>query len=350
MSERRLPDGSLFVPASLLDGQSPFARLTASRDGTYWNLVVPYALASGFFAPHGAQATGLLRYLMLHGSRLLGLVRAGAYRLAQSDASVSGTDEVYGVNVSRFLADNDQADQLDLSLYGTLAAALTPGTYVAGEAASVSPLGGARYRTMYLPPNNDTAATFLETLRSLLVHETRGREGAPRGLELAFATPRAWLRNGKSIVVTDAPTSFGAVSYSIARVENVVHVVVTLPTSAAPATLSLRLRLPTDERLSSVESAGHAIAYDAETGTIDLSGRRGELRLTAAIATHRRKRAAARGGRVCGPAEPSYPQTRRATSPIRRSFASCSTRVIVRAISPDAKPHWGLSASRSSGT
>ena len=58
------------------------AQLTASRDGTYWNLVVPYALASGFFAPHGAEANGLLRYLLRHGSRLLGLVRAGAYRLA----------------------------------------------------------------------------------------------------------------------------------------------------------------------------------------------------------------------------------------------------------------------------
>ena len=283
-SERRLPDGSLFVPAALLDGQSPFARLTASRDGTYWNLVVPYALASGFFAPRGAQATGLLRYLMLHGSRLLGLVRAGAYRLAGSNTSVSGTDEVYGVNVSRFLADNDQADQLDLSLYGTLAAALTPGTYVAGEAASVSPLGGARYRTMYLPPNNDTAATFLETLRSLLVHETRGSEGAPRGLELAFATPRAWLRDGKSIVVTTAPTSFGTVSYSITRTGNVLHVDVSPPASPAPATLGVRLRLPSGEEIAKVELAGRAISYDRDTGTIDLSGRRGELRLTVAVA------------------------------------------------------------------
>ena len=106
-SERRLADGSLFVPAALLDGAAPFQQLTASRDGSYWNLVVPYALASGFFPPHGAQATGLLRYLMNHGSRLLGLVRAGAYRLAGSDASVSGTDEVYGVNVARFLSDAD---------------------------------------------------------------------------------------------------------------------------------------------------------------------------------------------------------------------------------------------------
>ena len=61
LSERRLPDGSLFVPAALLDEGAPFRQLTASRAGSYWNLVVPYALASGFFRPHGAQAAGLLR-------------------------------------------------------------------------------------------------------------------------------------------------------------------------------------------------------------------------------------------------------------------------------------------------
>jgi hypothetical protein len=281
-SQRVLRDRSLYVPASLLDGRPPFTQLTASRDGSYWNLVVPYALASGFFVPHGPRARGLLRYLSLHGSRMLGLVRAGAYRLAGGDRSVSGTDQVYGVNVSRFLADNDEADQLVLSLYGTLAAALTRGTYVSGEAASVTPLHGARYRTMYLPPNNDGAAAFLETLHSLLVHESRSPQGAPRGLELAFATPRAWLANGKSMAVTRAPTSFGPVSYSIARVGDTVQITVTPPEAPAPASLKVRLRLPAGERLSAVELGGAAVPFD-RTGTIDLSGRRGELQVTATL-------------------------------------------------------------------
>ena len=58
-----------------------------------------------------------------HGSRLLGLVRAGAFALYKTPRfPVSGTDQVYGLNVSRFLAENDEPDQLVLSLYGQLAA------------------------------------------------------------------------------------------------------------------------------------------------------------------------------------------------------------------------------------
>jgi len=278
-SDRRLADGSLFVSTSLLDGGAPFRQLTASRDGTYWNLVMPFALASGFFRPGSADANGLLRYLLQHGSRLLGLVRAGAYRLAGSDPSVSGTDQVYGVNVARFLADNDEADQLVLSLYGTLAAALTPGTFISGEAASVTPLGNAFYRTMYLPPNNDGGAAFLELLRLMLVHEIRGTDGSQRGLELAFSTPRAWLEAGKSIVVRNAPTSFGPVSYSLERRQNTVHIDVTPPASPAPTTLRIRVRLPAGQRIATVDLSGHPVSFDAKTSTIDLTGRTGELEL-----------------------------------------------------------------------
>src|SRR4029077_3850104 len=36
-SERRLPDGSLFLPVHLLDGEKPYASLTQERLGSYWN-------------------------------------------------------------------------------------------------------------------------------------------------------------------------------------------------------------------------------------------------------------------------------------------------------------------------
>ncbi|MGI8422059.1 MAG: hypothetical protein ACR2MU_07365 [Gaiellaceae bacterium] len=283
-SERPLPDGSLFVPIRLLDAEKPYASLTQERLGSYWNLVMPYALASGFFAPGSRESTGLLRYMLLHGSRLLGLVRAGGYALYGSDARppISGTDQVYGNSVARFLADNDQADQLVLSLYGNLAAGMTEQTFVSGEAATIAPLDGVSYRSMYLPPNGASSAAFLQTLRLMLVHERTDRDGRPTGLELAYATPRAWLRAGKRIAVSGAPTSFGPVSYSIAAGSRSIHVLVDVPERILGKTLMLRLRLPRVQRITRVTLAGRAFhRFDAARATLDLSGLSGSVELVA---------------------------------------------------------------------
>ena len=230
-SQTWLPDGSLFIPVKLLDGERPYGSVTESRSGSYWNLVAPYAFASGLFSPGSVEAEGALRYLFSHGSRFLGLVRAGAYALygRAEPFPTSGTDQVYGLNVSRFLADNDRPEQLVLSLYGQLAAGMTPGTFIAGEAASIAPLTGEYHRSMYLPPNGAANATFLETLRLLLVHETTDSRGRPVGLELAHATPRGWLAPGKRIAVRATPTTFGPLSYTIRSAERALHVSIDVP-------------------------------------------------------------------------------------------------------------------------
>jgi hypothetical protein len=266
-SQLRLPDGSLFLPVRLLDHGRPYDQLVASRAGSYWNLVAPYALASGLVKPGSPEAEGALRYLLLHGSRLLGLVRAGSYALYGPDAPfpTSGTDQVYGLNVSRFLAANDRPDLLVLSLYGQLAAGMTPGTFVAGEAASVTPLPGAAARSMYLPPNGAANASFLGTLRLLLLHERVDAIGRPVGLELAYATPRAWLAAGKRISVRDAPTSFGPLSYSIRSSRRHVRVSVAVPRRPGLQTLRLRLRLPRGDRIESVTVDGRRVAVRGAT-------------------------------------------------------------------------------------
>jgi hypothetical protein len=279
VSERSLPDGSLFVPLALLEPGNPFEHLTASRAGTYWNLLAPYALASGFFPPYGGQARGTLRYLMHHGTRLLGLVRGGDYKLYDGARyPASGTDEVYGLNVSRFLADNDDPDQLVLSLYGMLGAAMTPNTFVAGEGASIAPLAGRVDRTMLFPPNSAANATCLETLRLMLIHETHNVDGTPTGIELAFATPRSWLAPGRTVSVDNAPTGFGPVSYAIHSLPGHINVTVDAPHAKS---LWLRLRLPPGTELRHVEREGRSLPVEQATATIDLSGLHGRFTLTA---------------------------------------------------------------------
>jgi hypothetical protein len=275
-SETRLPDGSLFIPARLLDGERPYQAISGSRHGTYWNLVVPDALASRILPPHGPEATGVLDYMLGHGSRLAGLVRGDANSLYHHRVKgASGTNEVYGLNVARFLADNDRPDQLVLSLYGALAAGMTDGTFVSGESATVTPLAGAFYRAMYLPPNSTSNAAFLEGLRLMLVHET-----ATPGLELAYATPRAWLAAGKRIRVNGAPTSFGPISYSLDAAVHSVRARLQIPRRAPLRSLSLRLRRPGKQRITRVELNGRAFRqFDAAAETIDLTGRTGSLTL-----------------------------------------------------------------------
>jgi hypothetical protein len=170
-----------------------------------------------------------------------------------------------------------------LSLYGMLGASMTPHTFVSGEAATVSPLRGASYRSMYMPPNTASNSAFLETLRLMLVHETRDRDGTPVGLELAFSTPRPWLGDGKAISVNAAPTSFGELTYDLRREGRRVTGTVVVPSRRPPHTLRLRLRLPHGVKLRAVRVNGHRRPVETGTGTIDLSGMRGALDVAAVL-------------------------------------------------------------------
>ena len=222
-SQRRLGDGSLFLPMRLDSGEVPYDTVTESRAGSYWNLVAPYALASGLFQPRSRAGPGRARAICCRTDRGSSGWCAPAASRSTGPARTRRVGHRPGVRREPVAVPGRarmSADQLVLSLYGQLAAGMTPNTFVAGEAASVAPLDGLRYRAMYLPPNASPNDSFLETLRLMLVQDPVA------GLRLAFATPRGWLDAGKRIAVTAAPTAFGPVSYSLtasARRGAVVH-------------------------------------------------------------------------------------------------------------------------------
>jgi hypothetical protein len=139
---------------------------------------------------------------------------------------------------------------------------------------------------MYLPPNNTANASFLEKLRLMLVHEARDASGRARGLELAFATPRAWLEPGRRIEVRQAPTAFGPVSYTIASSKGSVAVTLNVPSRARLQTLRLRLRLPHAQRIASVSLNGRPFSrFSSSNATIDLSGLTGSLEIAVKVPT-----------------------------------------------------------------
>jgi hypothetical protein len=137
---------------------------------------------------------------------------------------------------------------------------------------------------MYMPPNLGANASYLETLRQTLVHERRGRFGGPAGLDLAFSTPRAWLADGKDVSVTGAPTSFGKVSYSLARRGSSIDIHAVLP---AHAHARLRLRVPAGERVVSVSLGARRLPFSA-AATVDLGALHGAVVLRAGVTRGRR--------------------------------------------------------------
>jgi hypothetical protein len=132
---------------------------------------------------------------------------------------------------------------------------------------------------MYMPPNSGANASYLETFRQMLIHERRGRFGAPAGLDLAFSTPRAWLADGKDVSVADAPTSFGKVSYSLSRRGSSIDIRVVLPVHAHAR---LRIRVPAGERVASLWLGARHLPFSA-AATVDLRALHGAVTLRAVL-------------------------------------------------------------------
>ena len=96
-SQRRLGTARSSSRRACSTASQPYGSLTA---GALGQLLEPrHAVRARVrdLRPGSREAAGVLKYMLRHGSRLLGLVRAGAYALyGQPVYPVSGTDQVYG--------------------------------------------------------------------------------------------------------------------------------------------------------------------------------------------------------------------------------------------------------------
>jgi hypothetical protein len=106
----------------------------------------------------------------------------------------------------------------------------------------------------YMPPSTDGA--WFELYRNMLVNELHG-EGT---LFIGQAVPRAWLKSGQVVKVTDAPTCFGPVSFQIwnpAKTQTL-RATVELRGHRAPDILRVRLRHPEGRRFRAIHVNGRA--------------------------------------------------------------------------------------------
>jgi hypothetical protein len=134
--------------------------------------------------------------------------------------------------------------------------------------------GDAHGRSFYLPPNSTSSATWLVTLRYLLVQDWDLDEDArPDTLRLLFAAPRRWLADGSQIRVENAPTQFGPVSFRAESKlsEGLIEVQIAPPPLPVKK-MFVRAPLPDGWKVESVQIDGiRARLMDGDT--VDFSGR-----------------------------------------------------------------------------
>jgi hypothetical protein len=272
-----------FVPIALSGEENPHDPIWATTIGSYWNLMINYVLGSGVFTADSQSATDILHYLQHRGGLCMGMLRA---RATPGNYWVYGgrINDLYGMRYALALLQRDEPDRALVSFYGKLAQGMTRDTFIGCEGSSIGAVDQFG-RQMMLPPNSTANANFLQQLRYLLVQDyDLDDDGRAETLRLAFATPRAWLRDGGRIRVGKAATEFGEVSFVIesSMGKGFVDAEVELPARPPQRTL-LRLRLPDGKKIASAESGDRALKVDAGE-TIDLTGLGGKVAIRAKVA------------------------------------------------------------------
>lgn len=269
-----------FHPVALGNEEEPHDPITATRIGSYWNLIIGYVLTSGVFPFDSSIASDIVRYQQLHGGLCMGMIRCLSEKSFWIDQH--NVDDLYGVRYALMLQQRDEPDRALVSFYGKLAQGMTRDTFIGAEGTAIMPFDEFG-RQMYLPPNSAANANFLLQLRSLLVQDwDMDDDGKPETLRLLFATPRQWLADGKTITVRRAPTAFGELSMSVHSAIDTGSVTaeIQLPPRPPKETL-LRFRLPKGYKIISASAADRQV--DVTSETMKLTGLSGSIKIKATV-------------------------------------------------------------------
>ncbi|HEX6961603.1 MAG TPA: hypothetical protein VF175_07030, partial [Lacipirellula sp.] len=157
-----------FIPLALLANEPPHDPLTATRMGSYYNLMAPYIIGSEIFGQNSERENWLIGYLEQHGAIAMGMIRSmphqGQFR------GEPGINPLYGLRYSLALLRRDEREKAITGFYGHLAHGMTRDTYIGGEGSRFLH-GDSDGRSFYLPPNSSSNAAWLVTLRNLLVQD-----------------------------------------------------------------------------------------------------------------------------------------------------------------------------------
>jgi hypothetical protein len=272
-----------FIPVALLSDEPAHDPLTATRQGSYYNLICPYVIGSDIFGQGSEREDWLLGYLQNHGAIAMGMIRTTPHQ-GQFDGE-PGVNPLYGLRYQLALLRRDEHEKALVGFYGQLAQGMTRGTYIGGEGSRFLH-GDTDGRSLYLPPNSSSNAAWLLTLRNLLIQDwDLDEDGKPDTLRLLFAVPRRWLNDNQKIYVENAPTQFGRVSCHLESKLRAGYVEVHVTPPPRPAkTILLRAPLPAGWQVESADVDGKRAALVDGT-TVELTGRTEPLTVKFAVRT-----------------------------------------------------------------
>lgn len=208
------------------DQTEPIDRLTADRHASYCNYrYLPEMLSAGVLPAE--LVTKVAQWRRAHGGELL----AGT-RFEQQ------MDDWPALHYARGLLETDDIDHYLLLMYGHWAHHCAQGTLSSYEQVRVEPDGSGTRRMVagQVVPCQVMVPTML---RWALVYEERDAEV----LWLGKAMPRRWLAPGQKVKVSDVPTRFGEVGFTIRRTDATeAEVTLRLPKKGLAAEVRLRLR------------------------------------------------------------------------------------------------------------
>lgn len=258
-----------FVPIALNGEEPVHDPILHSRIGSYWNIIIGYTIRSGIFPPGSKEANWIPRYQEQHGGIFMGMVKSGGgnFNFWIGDQRVN---PLYGTRYALDALRRDDPERALVSFYGTLAQGITRNTFVGGEGSSLQPVDD-KGRIFYCPPNSAASAHVISMLRNLLVQDwDLDDDGIPETLRLAFATPRHWLEDGKTIKVEKAPTAFGPISYILSSNLEAGEITLTYsPPVRSPQKTLARIRVPDKWKIESAHIGNQNIKID-ESGTFEI--------------------------------------------------------------------------------
>jgi hypothetical protein len=273
----RLEADPPFIPNALLADEPAHDPLTATRTGSYYDLMCPYIIGSEIFGQGSEREDWLISYLQQHGGIAMGMPRTQPAQGQFQDQP--GVNPLYGLRYQLALLRRDDRERALVGFYGQLAQGMTRGTYIGGEGSRFVH-GDELGRSFYLPPNSTSNAAWLIALRYLLVQDwDLDADAEPDMLRLLYGAPRGWLADGKSIRIERAPTAFGRVSCVVESKLNEGYVDVDYTPPPRPVEkVLLRTPLPEGWQVTSAKVDGKSAAL-SDDDAVDLSSHQKRVRI-----------------------------------------------------------------------